>query len=157
MFKLTFQFYCDIFCGFEICYTLNMTSGRPKYFRIGKKQVSAQISHRGAFLWAKYNITYSEAESAMESAGISEFHVFDCLRSPNMQKQLTYVENNESKSANERSTSQAVATLVEIANEDQEKVSGMDLNLPTLYIGNTGESIILEWELYYTHRRRCFQ
>ena len=47
----------------------------------------------------------------MESTGISEFHVFDGLQSITKSKydnQLTYVENTESESANERKTSQAV-------------------------------------------------
>ena len=101
-----------------------MATGRPKYNLctvLNGKEVNIYTWTQASdsvlgFANAKYDITCSKAKSTMESAAISDFHSFDGLQTPTKSKR------NESESANEKKTSQAVATRVEIVNEYQERV-----------------------------------
>ena len=112
-----------------------MPAGRPKYnFNAvsNRKEVGIFTNWTQAsdsvlgFANAKYKgyITYREAKSAMESAGIYEFHVFDgqiTLSKSDYEKQVSYAVKNEIISISENESQHKVDALVEVVYKDEER------------------------------------
>ena len=112
-----------------------MPAGRPKYnfYAVSNgKEVGIFTNWTQAsdsvlgFANAKYKgyITYSEAKSAMESAGIREFHVFDgqiTLSKSDYERQVSYAAKNETINISENEIQHKVDALVEVIYKDEER------------------------------------